>query len=149
MSNHNPSFPQVPLGYKFHHVGYATNSLSKERDFFACLGYEQEDEIFVDQVQGVVGCFMVGHGPRVELLENLAGSDTLTPWLNANIKIYHFAYLVDDINEAQAWAKSQGARVTVPPVPAVAFSGRRISFVIFRNGLMIEFIENPERELCL
>jgi methylmalonyl-CoA/ethylmalonyl-CoA epimerase len=30
----------------------------------------------------------------------------------------------------------------VAPVAAVAFGGRHISFVMFRNGLMLEFIEN-------
>ena len=50
-------------------------------------------------------------------------------------------YLVADIEGALEWARSQRARVTVAPVAAVAFGGRRISFVMFRNGLMLEFIE--------
>ena len=133
--------PVLPRGYDFHHVGYATTSLVRERDFFAFLGYRQEGHSFSDQVQGVAGCFLTGPGPRIELLENLPGGETLTPWLNAGIKIYHFAFLVEDLGGALKWAKTQRARVTVAPVPAVAFSGRHISFVIFRNGLMLEFIE--------
>jgi len=132
---------ELPEGYEFHHVGYATASLEKERPFFAFLGYRQEGEDFADPVQGVAGCFLVGPGPRIELLENLPGAETLTPWLNAGIKMYHFAYLVADIEGALEWARSQRARVTVAPVAAVAFGGRRISFVMFRNGLMLEFIE--------
>ena len=131
----------LPRGYDFHHVGYATTSLSRERDFFAFLGYRQEGDSFSDQCQGVSGCFLTGPGPRIELLENLPGLETLTPWLNAGIKMYHFAYFVEDLDAALAWAKTKRARVTVAPVPAVAFSGRHISFVIFRNGLMLEFIE--------
>ena len=133
--------PQLPQGYEFHHIGYATTHLVKEREFFAFLGYAQEGENFSDPVQGITGCFLAGPGPRMELLENLPGEQTLTPWLNAGIKMYHFAYLVSDMEEALLWARSQRARVTVAPVSAVAFAGRLISFVMFRNGLMIEFIE--------
>lgn len=100
---------ELPEGYEFHHVGYATTSLQKERSFFAFLGYRQEGEDFVDPIQGVMGCFLVGSGPRIELLENLPGADTLTPWLNAGIKMYHLAYLVADIERALEWACSKRA----------------------------------------
>ena len=131
----------LPEGYEFHHVGYATTSLAREREFFSFLGYVQEGEEFIDPIQGVAGCFMVGLGPRVELLENLPAAHTLEPWLAAGIKMYHFAYVVNDIDEALSWARNFRARVVVAPVPAVAFGGRRICFVMFRNGQMIEFIE--------
>lgn len=134
--------PSLPPGYEFHHVGYATGSLLAEREFFSFLGYRQEGEIFSDPAQGIAGCFMTGPGPRIELLENLPGTAVLTPWLNAGIKIYHFAYFVNgSLEEALSWALTRRAKVTVPPVAAVGFAGRRISFVTFRNGFMTEFIE--------
>lgn len=131
----------LPTGYEFHHLGYASACLAKERDFFTLLGYVQEGEAFVDPVQGISGCFLTGPGPRIELLENLPGSRTLTPWLEAGIKLYHFAYLVADLDAALAWSSQQRSRVIVSPVPAVAFGGRRISFIMFRNRLLVEFIE--------
>ena len=131
----------MPDKFSFHHIGYATHSIEKEHNFFSSIGYVSEGEDFSDEIQGVRGRFLVGAGPRVELLENLPGSQTLTPWLNSGIKLYHFAYCVADINEALVWARDCRARVTVLPVPAVAFGGRLISFVMFRNGVMLEFIE--------
>ena len=136
--------PQLPAGYEFHHIGYATSSIERERNLFEFIGYRVEGVPFTDERQGVTGCFMVGPGPRIELLENLPGSDTLTPWLDAGIKLYHFAYQVDDIDSAMDWARSQRARVVVQPVPAVAFGGRLIAFVMFRNGLMLEFISKTQ-----
>jgi methylmalonyl-CoA/ethylmalonyl-CoA epimerase len=133
--------PVLPDGYEFHHVGYATASIENEKDLFAFLGYEQEGECFSDETQGVTGCFLTGPGPRVELLQNLPGSETLTPWLDAGVKMYHFAYFVDSLDDALSWVSTQRARVVVAPVPAVAFNGSRISFVMFRNGLLLEFIE--------
>jgi len=134
--------PHLPDGYEFHHIGYATTSLEQERQWFEFLGYRLEAEPFVDPLQGVAGCFMVGPGPRVELLENLPGSTTLTPWINAGVKMYHFAYLVDDLPVAIEWARGRRAKVVSPPAPAAAFGGRRIAFVLFRNGFLLEFVEN-------
>jgi len=141
MINESKARLSLPAGYEFHHLGYACVCLAKERDFFALLGYLQEGETFVDPVQGIVGCFLIGPGPRIELLENIPGSRTLTPWLEAGINLYHFAYAVADLDTVLAWANQQRSRVIVSPVPAVAFGGRCISFIMLRNQLMLEFIE--------
>ena len=133
--------PVLPKGYEFHHIGCATASIERERGVFELLGYQVEGGQFVDTLQGVAGCFMCGPGPRIELLENLPGADTLSPWINAGVKFYHFAYQVDAMSNAIDWARSQRAKVIVQPVPAVAFNGRHISFVMLRNRLMLEFIQ--------
>ena len=133
--------PQLPPGYDFHHIGYATTSVERERSLFEFLGYRIEGNPFLDELQGVSGCFICGPGPRIELLENLPGTDTLTPWLNAGVKMYHIAYWVDEIDKAIDWARIQRARVIARPLPARAFGGRLVAFVMFRNGLMLEFIQ--------
>lgn len=136
------SLPVLPAGFMFDHIGYATQALDKDRDQFTGLGYRQQGDVFIDPIQGVRGCFMNGQGPCIELLENLPDADTLTPWINAGIRMYHMAYRVDDLAAAMAWANGQRARVIVAPIAATAFSGRRICFIMFRNGQMLELIEN-------
>ena len=133
--------PTMPAGHAFHHIGYACTTITRERSVLEAMGYRLEQAAFSDPVQGVHGCFMVGAGPRIELLENLPGSDTLTPWLSAGIKMYHLAYEVNDIHATLAWARGRRGIVKVRPVAAVAFGGRLIAFVFFRNGLLTEFIE--------
>jgi methylmalonyl-CoA/ethylmalonyl-CoA epimerase len=135
------ALPGTPAGHEFHHIGYATTSIERELATFSQLGYRSEGHAFTDPIQGIRGLFLVGAGPRIELLENLPGSATLTPWLASGIRLYHIAYTVPDTAAAVAWARAQRARITVEPVPAVAFHGRRISFAMFRNGLLVEFIE--------
>ncbi|MFB0934322.1 MAG: VOC family protein [Propionivibrio sp.] len=130
-----------PAGSSFHHIGYATTCVASDRVFFEQLGYVQEGPDFTDSKQGVLGFFMQGPGPRIELLENLPDRHTLTPWLTAGIKIYHFAYQVTNLDKAVDWARSQRGKMTVSPVPAAAFEGRRICFFAFRKGPMLEFIE--------
>lgn len=138
----------LPAGFVFHHLGYACTSIARERSVFESLGYEQEGQAFSDPIQGVNGCFMLGPGPRIELLENTEGSRTLTPWLEAGTKLYHLAYEVEtSLDEAVTCVvRRERARVVVQPVPAVAFGGRHICFVMFRQGLLIELIERCRRE---
>ena len=131
----------LPSDCVFHHIGYATHSIEGEQSFLYALGYEIEGGCFEDPSQGIFGCFMVGSGPRIELLENLEGSQTLTPWLNAGIKMYHFAYLVNSVDQAIDWATTQRGRIITKATPAVAFGGRNIAFVILRNKLLVEFIQ--------
>ena len=137
-------FSELPPQFEFHHLGYATRGIDRERRVFENLGYRIEGETFVDPAQGVTGCFLVGAGPRIELLENSPGEETLTAWLNAGVKVYHFAYRVPDIEAAIDWARSKRGKVTVSPVAAVAFGGAKICFVMFPNGFLIEFIEDPD-----
>lgn len=130
-----------PADWVFHHIGYATSSLQKDEPYFQSLGYHREGEPFQDSMQGVAGCFIVGAGPRIELLENLPGSRTLDSWLSSGVRFYHLAYEVPSLDQALCWMRDQRARVTVPPVPSVAFGGRQISFAMLRNSVLIEVIE--------
>jgi methylmalonyl-CoA/ethylmalonyl-CoA epimerase len=135
------NLPSIPENWMFHHVGYATRNIDREYNVFSLLGYQMDGETFCDPTQGVVGCFLTGPGPRMELLEPMPGSETLTPFLSAGIKMYHLGYQVKNIELALDWVKSNKGKVIVNPVPAIAFGCHRISFVMFRNGLLIELIE--------
>lgn len=134
-----------PSGFVFHHLGYATRSIDREFAVLSHAGYGAESLDFEDPIQGVRGRFVVGAGPRIELLENLPGRATLDPFLDAGTKLYHLAYEIDRMDEGLAWARAGRARITVSPVPAVAFGGRSIAFVMFRNGLIVELIERATR----
>lgn len=126
----------------FHHVGVACRDLDFEEAKFALLGYRREGSDFEDPIQGVRGRFLVGGGPRMELLVATGPGGVLAPWLRSGQKMYHLAYEVDDIEAAcDAFAKV-GAKTTVKPVSAVAFEGRRISFLMLPNLLLIELIEH-------
>lgn len=126
---------------KFNHLGYATQALEMDLMLFKKLGYKKIGNVFVDNKQGVRGCFLEGIGPRLELLENLKGSDTLTPWLECGIKVYHFAYKVNDILASIDFFKKSRAIVISDPKPSVAFEGKKITFVMLRNKQLIELIE--------
>ncbi|HEX6795837.1 MAG TPA: VOC family protein [Casimicrobiaceae bacterium] len=131
-------------GLAFHHVGVACTDIASETAHFATLGYVPEGESFEDRVQGIRGMFMAGQSPRVELLEPLRANapGVLEPWLSQRIKLYHLAYVAPDLSDAIASLRSQRGKLVAPPVPAVAFGGRNIAFVMLPNRLLVELISS-------
>ena len=65
----------------------------------------------------------------------------MSPWLKSGVKMYHMAYEVAALDIAISNLGEGGAKLLVPPVPAVAFAGRRISFLMLPNMLLVELIE--------
>jgi methylmalonyl-CoA/ethylmalonyl-CoA epimerase len=128
-------------GLAFHHLGVACRSLDAEARALAALGYEQEGDEFVDTVQGIRGRFLVGPGPRLEILVALGESQVLAPWLSTGVKIYHQAFEAEGFEAAIQQLAAQRGKVMTGPVPAVAFGGRRICFVMMPNLMLIELIE--------
>jgi methylmalonyl-CoA/ethylmalonyl-CoA epimerase len=126
----------------FHHVGVACRDIEAEARHFAALGYVTEGRPFEDPVQGVRGIFMAGQAPRVELLAALSTtpSGVLAPWLDRGTKLYHLAYVVSDLEEGIEMMRKRRGKLVVPPVPAVAFGGRAIAFLMLPNSLLIELI---------
>jgi methylmalonyl-CoA/ethylmalonyl-CoA epimerase len=141
-STRKPDAPAwLPADAAFHHIGYASPAIERDAAMFELLGYAPEGAAVEDPVQGVRIVFMTGPGPRIELLQNLPGRDTLTPWLDRGLRMYHLAWRVADLDAALAAALRAGGRATAEPAPAVAFGGCRIVFVMLRQGLLVELIE--------
>lgn len=126
---------------EFHHIGVACKDIESETKISLALGYEIEGEDFVDPAQGVYGRFLVGGGPRLELLAPLTEKGVLTPWLNQGVKLYHLAYLTEELESEMQRLRASRAKVMVPPIPAVAFGGRKIAFLMLPNMLLVELIE--------
>lgn len=127
---------------RFHHIGVACRSIALERRAWEALGYRQENMPFTDPLQGVNGLFLIGPGPRMELLEPLPGAETetLMPFLKAGTKMYHQAYETTDLEAATGALKNLRAKIVSPPKPAVAFGGRLVSFLMLPNLLIVELI---------
>ena len=125
---------------RFHHVGVACTDLATETAKMAPLGYAPEGPEFVDPVQGVRGLFLAGQSPRLELLAPLGEGGVLAPWLKQGIKLYHLAYETPDLAGSIERLRAQRAKLMVAPVPAVAFGGRSIAFLMLPNRLLIELI---------
>ena len=128
---------------EFHHVGVACTDIHAEAARLAPLGYAIEGRPFVDERQGVRGMFLGGQSPRLELLESLGCTDVglLSPWLKEDTKLYHLAYLTRNLAQAIERIRAARAKLVVEPVPAVAFGGRDIAFLMLPNRILIELVE--------
>ena len=130
-------------GLTIHHLGVACRNLETDSAVLETIGFAREGDDFEDPGQGIRGRFLVGAGLRLELLEGLAGSDVLTPWLTARTKIYHHAYETGDLASSLEGLLHAGARLARPPISAVAFGGRRVAFAMLPNMMLVELIESP------
>lgn len=128
-------------GLIFHHVGIASNSIDAEEKNFLLLGYSREGEIFTDGVQKIRGVFLTLGAMRVEILEPISEDSPLYGFIQRGIKMYHQAFICDDLLTTINSMEAQGAHLVVPPVSAVAFGGRKISFLMLKNMMLVELIE--------
>jgi len=58
--------------------------------------------------------------------------------------LHHLCYEVENLEQQLAFCRSQGSLITRPPLPAVAFGGRRIAWVYTKNKLLLEYLERGE-----
>ncbi len=130
----------------FHHIGIASLSVDEEEKSFLQLGYIREGEIFTDTTQKIRGLFMTLGNARIELLEPISSDSPVNAFIQRGIKMYHQAFCCRDILEAIEFFTEKGAYLAVPPVPAVAFNGRQIGFLMLKNRMLIELIESRVRE---
>lgn len=129
----------------FHHAGVASRDIEADVALYATLGYAPEGDVFEDPIQKIRGIFLVGLSTRVELVAPLDASSPVEAWLKRGVRLYHLAYETSDIALAIARMRDARAKVVVPPVPAVAFGGRRIAFLMLPTMSLIELIEAPPR----
>lgn len=131
--------------FKFHHYGIACKNIDIQ-----CNEYKnyKKSDYFEDEFQGVKGLFMVSDYklPTLELLENLDNSNTVTPYLTENSKIYHSGYLVENIEKAHTFlVEILGAKIISDFKQSVYFK-KRICFLILKNKKMIELIEEKSND---
>ncbi len=127
---------------RFHHLGVATPSITSHLPHFLSLGYNPEGKIFEDPNQGIRGLFITKeNAPRLELLENLPGSHTLNNWLSRNIKYYHNAYLVEDLEYTISVFLKSGAKLVSKTTRSVYFESD-IAFLMMPDLNLVELIQS-------
>lgn len=127
--------------FRFHHLGVACRDIDRELESWTRLGYRPEGDRFTDPIQKIHGLFIVGLGPRLELLSPAGEGSPIDGVLARGGKIYHQGFEAFDFDAALRDITAAGARVVQPPAPAVAFGGRRIVFAMTASLNLIEIIE--------
>jgi methylmalonyl-CoA/ethylmalonyl-CoA epimerase len=135
---------------RFHHVGYAVREIDAYlKDFlvplFAPVGVT---EPVSDPIQQVRVCFaeMPG-GTVIELVEPTSESSPLCSIVGSSRGgVYHLCYEVDDLDAEIERFRRKGCLPLRKPVPAAAFNGRRIVFLLTPQRDLIELVEQETRK---
>jgi methylmalonyl-CoA/ethylmalonyl-CoA epimerase len=136
---------------KLNHVGIVVKNLESYGEAYASnLGLTVDTPIFYDPIQKVrIQFWSDRHGGRLELIEAASEDSPVKRALEKGRGLNHLCYEVDDVDARVQEAVHRGAILTSQIVPAVAFGGRRIAFLYFRELGLIEFVETKRLEPTL
>lgn len=128
-----------------HHVGIVLASIDDQ-----VTAYEKTLDLrivsgpFVDPVQEARVVFLSRGSPgeaAIELLEPTGETSPVASFLKRGGGMHHVCYLAKDLEREVARLRALGALLVRPPVPAVAFQGRRIAWVYTQQRLLVELLE--------
>jgi methylmalonyl-CoA/ethylmalonyl-CoA epimerase len=119
------------------------NIASATERYIATLGYEAKSDIFHDPVQTAFVRFLglPGDSAYLELIEPDSPDSRLAIALKKGGGINHICYEVQAIEEAVLVLRDRKYVTIQAPVPAVAFNGRRIAWLMNRDYLLVELVE--------
>jgi methylmalonyl-CoA/ethylmalonyl-CoA epimerase len=129
----------------FHHVGFVVASISNSVQGFAgVLRADWDEQVFHDPNQSVRVTFLKSRhegDPLWELIEPAGENSPVHSFAAKGGGLHHICYVVDDLEKVLIEVRSLGAVIARPPMPAVAFGGRRIAWIYTKSRLLIEYLE--------
>ena len=130
-----------------HHLGVAVlNMESALRVYEDVLGLRIFSGPFDDPLQRVRVAF-IGSGrdgePSIELIAPLGDDSPINHYLSRQLGAYHICYEVSDMEPTLVKMRANGCLLVSGPVPAVAFGGRRIAWVLLPSRHLVELLESP------
>lgn len=130
---------------RFHHLAYAVANIESHLAHFVMplLDPIHVSTIVEDPIQRVRVCFVtVGGGALIELVEPLGADSPAHAYLGDHRGgLYHVCYEVDNIETTIVRFRTARCLLLSKPVPAVAFGGRRIAFLLTPARDLIELVE--------
>jgi len=132
----------VLSSFRFHHIGYVTDSIAGTSAPYLQAGY-QTTVVIEDPVQDVFICFLTKDGfPRIELIEPASEKSSVNKILKKNgVAPYHICYEVDNIQEAfDELVDVQGYIPLFRPVEAIALDNKLICYLYKKEVGFIELV---------
>jgi|SRR5271165_821397 len=137
--------------FRLHHIGIVVPRIEDCRAFYtSVLQYEQRTPVIHDPVQTAFVQFFVipGTSHYLELVAPDNESSKLQNASRAGSSLNHLCYSCDDVRQAIAFLSESGCFLIQDPVPAVAFGGRPIAWLLTPDRLLFELVERgPEGSL--
>ncbi|MGQ4912595.1 MAG: VOC family protein [Candidatus Thorarchaeota archaeon] len=130
------------------HIGIIVKDIEKSIQNHAdLLGYKQLSPIVEDTTQKV-RVVLLGHSEddpvKIELISPTTDDSPVVDVLKKRQPIYHLCYDVDDLEDARAELRRNGAVPITQPAEAALFGNRRICFFYTKDHYVIELVESSE-----
>ena len=138
--------------FRPHHLGIAVADLEQSTALFQALGWTVDSEITEDVDRNVRIIFLCrpDHDERLELISPLNEKSPVSATLKTMKNVatpYHICYETSDLEAGIAALKGLRFAQVNPPKAAVAFSGRRVAFLLKKETGLIELVEK-EKQSC-
>jgi acyl carrier protein/predicted enzyme related to lactoylglutathione lyase len=134
-------FRQCNVLYIDHLVVTTSNVEKTLADYLDMPGIRLIRGPALNRPQNVLYAFVqIAEGLIVNILGDREGSP-VSRHVSQGGGPYHFCFAVANIEDSVRSAELMGAKVVTPPVPDVAFDGRRIAFLFHEAHGMFEFVE--------
>lgn len=127
-----------------HHIGILVGDIPKASKLYVeRYGYRIASQIIHDPIQTAHVQFFTGDpsGMLIELIAPDGPGSKLTNALKKGGGLNHLCYLSENIEQDSADLRAHGMFLLQSPVAAEAFPGRRIAWLMGRDGIPVELVE--------
>jgi methylmalonyl-CoA/ethylmalonyl-CoA epimerase len=136
---------------RLHHVGLVVPKIEEARPFYLdVLQYREQTPIIHDPIQTAYVQFfsLPDANHYLELVAPDSVNSKLQEAARKGKKLNHLCYSCENIAAMVSFMKDSGCFLIQNPVPAVAFDGRLVAWLMTPDGLLTEIIERgPEGSL--
>lgn len=132
---------------RLHHMGILVKDIARGvDDYVKRFGYEVKSDVIHDPVQTAFVQFvkLAGESAYIEFVTPDGPNSKLSNALQKGGGINHLCYLTEDIQKTCEDLTDKGMFLLQVPVDAVAFPERRIAWLIGRDGIPVELVEEGE-----
>ena len=129
------------------HIGIVVESIEEAEAYYTThFGLRASGDRVVDPLQDVELQFLTDTaGSRIELIRPLTPDSPAARALEHGGGLNHICYRVSDLESSLQALVARSAKVVRPPLPAVAFDGRRVAFLYTRQRELVELVEAERR----
>lgn len=135
------------MNFKLHHIGILVKDINKAATgYVEKLGYVIKSGIIHDPVQTALVQFLIlgRDSPYVELITPDGTNGKLINAMKKGGGLNHLCYETDNIEKSYNNLVNKGMFSLQQPVDAASFPGRRITWLMGRDGIPIELVESGE-----